>query len=125
MANNDKDVVDLIQSGTEKLLTEGKKRYKHLHGAIFGEISSMLSRAKLEPIERLHGLDPSFTALVEELKGLRNVVAALAPLLGLNGEVRMIDEYISLAEDLASSIDAQSPDSLCAAIAALDDKPYV
>lgn len=49
----------------------------------------------------------------------------MPPFLGLNGEIGMIDEYISLAEALASSIDAESHDDLCAAIAALDDKPYI
>jgi len=109
----------------EKLLIEGKRKYRHLHAAIFGEISSMLCKAKLEPIERLHGLDPSFTALVKELKQLREIVAVLAPLFGFTNDLGMIDEYISLAEDLASSIDAQNSDSLCAAISVLDDKPYV
>lgn len=117
-------VVD-IRAGNEQLLSSAKKRYRHLHAAIFGEISSMLSKAKLEPIERLHGLDPSFTALVGELKQLRDIVKALAPILGLNGEVAMVDEYLGLAEALATSIDTQDADELCAAIASLDDKPYV
>lgn len=115
----------MIVTLEEKQLIEAKKRYSALHRAIFGEISSMLGKAKLEPMERLHGLDPSFTALVNELKSFRDIVNALAPLLGLNGEIGMIDEYISLAEALATSIDAENHDDLCAAIAALDDKPYI
>lgn len=119
------NIVDFPAHDTEKLLFDAKKRYRHLHNAIFGEISSMLCRAKIEPMERLHGLDPSFTALVNELKFMREVVAALAPMLGLNGEIGMIDEYILLAEGLATSIDSEDSDALCAAIAKLDDKPYV
>lgn len=109
----------------ENLLHEAKKRYNRLHAAIFGEISSMLRIAKLEPIERLYGLDPSFTKLVEQLKQFRKIVEVLAPMLDLNGELGMIDEYISIAEELAVSIDAQNSDALCVAIAKLDDKPYV
>lgn len=122
MAEDNKKVLEF---DFERLMIEGKRRYRHLHSAIFGEISSMLCKAKLEPIERLHGLDPSFSALVGELKQLREIVSRLAPLFGFDGDLGMIDEYISLAEDLASSIDAQDSDSLCAAISMLDDKPYV
>jgi hypothetical protein len=117
--------IEFPSNEQDRLLLEGKRKYKHLHNAIFGEISSMLCKAKLEPIERLHGLDPSFSALVKELKQLREIVAILAPLFGFTDDLGMIDEYISLAEELASSIDAQNSDSLCAAISMLDDKPYV
>jgi len=120
-------IVEFDDEKQKKLLIEGKKKYKHLHGAIYGTISSMLCRAKVEPIEFLVGLNPSFADLVKQLKDLRDVVAALAPMLEIDpkADIAMIDEYIDLAESLALSIDAQNSDSLCAAIARLDDKPYV
>jgi hypothetical protein len=40
-------------------------------------------------------------------------------------EIDMIDHYIALARDLAVSIDDECHESLGAAIAALDEKPYV
>lgn len=36
-----------------------------------------------------------------------------------------IDEYLELADDLAQAIEADNPDTLCSAIAALDVKPYI
>lgn len=107
------------------MLLDAKRRYRHLHSLIFGSISGMLGKAKLEPIEALQGLDPSFTSLVAELEGFRRIVGILSPVLGLNGDLAMIDDYIVLAKELAESIDLQDSDKLGAAISALDDRPYV
>ncbi|ENB5131371.1 hypothetical protein ABH056_004883 [Escherichia coli] len=40
-------------------------------------------------------------------------------------EIAVIDKLLILANDLAQAIDADDPDALCAAIAALDVEPYI
>ena len=111
---------------TPQLITEAKSTYKKLHSSIMGEISSMLKTAKLEPIRHLAGLDPSFASLVEDLELYRKIIQSLIDNLGINvNDLEAVDKYIELARDLAESIDSECSDSLGAAIAALDEMPYV
>lgn len=123
--NNDEDH-NVVQLDDVQLI-QAKKRFTTLWNSLFGEISSMLGKAKLFPIHELVGVNPSFAELVANLKSLRETIELLKPLLpGTNAaHLSMIDEYIDLAEALADSIDARCSDSLGAAIAALDEKPYI
>jgi len=101
-------------------------RFNELHSSIFGSISSMLSQAKIQPMGTLRGKNPSFTALVDELSLYRTVAEKLGNLLEDGREnLAMIDEYLELARGMANAIDNDNHDALCAAIAALDEKPYI
>ena len=63
-------VVDL----EKELITKAKLEYKKLHAGIIGTISFMLKTAKIEPMEHLAGLDPSFTSLVKSLELYRDII---------------------------------------------------
>ena len=101
-------------------------RFNELHSSIFGSISAMLSQAKIQPMGTLRGKNPSFTALVDELQLYRDIAERLVTLLEDGAEnLAMIDEYLELARSMADAIDGENFDGLCAAIAALDEKPYI
>ncbi|WP_210531577.1 hypothetical protein [Pantoea ananatis] len=110
----------------EAFYKKAVNRFNELHSSIFGSISSMLSQAKIQPMGTLRGKNPSFTALVDELELYRTIAGKLGTLLGgSNANLAMIDEYLELARSMADAIDGENHDGLCAAIAALDEKPYI
>jgi prephenate dehydrogenase len=121
-SQKNKNVVELPD---DHLLENAKKRFNTLHSSIYGEISSMLSKAKIMPMPDLMMQNPSFTRLVQILKEFREPLSILAPMLEIDDELPMLDEYISLAEKLADAIESESHDNLCGVIAALDEKPYI
>ncbi|MGT3492063.1 hypothetical protein [Klebsiella pneumoniae] len=90
-------------------------------------ISSMLSKAKLLPIPELQLNNPTFEEVVSQLRLYRALSEKVAELLKIDrkDELAELDAYIELADDLAQAIVADNPEGLCAAIAALDEKPYV
>ena len=102
-------------------------RFNSLTYAIIGEISSMLSKAKLLPIPELQLNNPTFEEVVSQLRLYRALSERVAELLKIDrkDELAELDAYIELADDLAQAIVADNPEGLCAAIAALDEKPYV
>lgn len=101
-------------------------RFNELHSSIFGSISSMLRQARIQPMGTLRGKNPSFTALVDDLVLYRTIAEKLGNLLEDGREsLAMIDEYLELARSMADAIDGENHDGLCAAIAALDEKPYL
>ncbi|MGI2067881.1 hypothetical protein [Shewanella sp. MF08487] len=110
-----------------KQIAEAVKRFNGLHGSIFGDISSMLRTAKLAPIEDLRAHDPNFTEMVVILEEYKVIIVGLSTFLEQITEatIQRLDEYISLARDLAVAIESHCYDALGAAIAALDEKPYV
>ena len=117
-----KAVVDL----EKELEVKAIKSYKKLHEDIIGVISSMLRTAKIEPMHYLIDHDPSFTSLVEELEGLVGILKRLKDVLGIGPDgLNIVVEYIGLARNLAEAIDSGCNDSLMAATAALDEKPYI
>ena len=103
------------------------EKFNDLYSAIFGEISSMLRKAKLRPMMELQKDNPSFTETAKQLKTYKDLSKAVAELLELDQskELAMLDEYISLVTDLATAIDNDDHDALCGAISALDEKPYI
>ncbi|MGC0989765.1 hypothetical protein WKH43_11835 [Pantoea agglomerans] len=116
-----------VSSINQKLHDQAVDEFNRLHGTMIGEISSMLKTAKVAPLIELRKKDPTFASVVAELKIFREVCVALAPHFSVDktSEIKMIDEYLALADDLAEAIDADNTDALCAAIAALDVKPYI
>ena len=101
-------------------------RFNSLTYAIIGEISSMLSKAKLLPIPELQLNNPTFEEVVSQLRLYRALSEKVAELkIDRKDELAELDAYIELADDLAQAIVADNPEGLCAAIAALDEKPYV
>lgn len=115
-----------IKSIEENLILKAKSEYKRLHSGIIGEISSMLKTAKIEPMHYLTGLDPSFTSLVVDLESYMVIIEKLKDSLDIKArDIETVKEYIVLARDIAESIDSGCSDTLGAAIAALDEKPYV
>lgn len=116
------------EQNLEFLLKRAKSRFSGLQAIIFGEISSMLRTAKLLPLYELQTQNPTFMQIVEQLREYRDIAKQVASMLGgviSQSEIDDVSEYLAFAEDLAEAIDANSPDSLCAAIAALDEKPYI
>ncbi|WP_368753401.1 hypothetical protein [Klebsiella pneumoniae] len=87
----------------------------------------MLSKAKLLPIPELQLNNPTFEEVVSQLRLYRALSEKVAELLKIDrkDELAELDAYIELADDLAQAIVADNPEGLCAAIAALDEKPYV
>jgi len=115
-----------IDNIEEKLIIKAKSEYKRLHSSIIGEISSMLKTAKIEPMHNLIGLDQSFTSLVVDLESYMMIIEKLKEALDINDrEIGIVREYITLARGIAESIDSWCSDTLGAAVAALDEKPYV
>lgn len=110
----------------DKLIFKAKSDYKRLHSSIIGEISYMLKTAKIEPMHHLIGLDPSFTALVQDLEAYMIIIDKLKDALEIkDGDIEIVKEYIILARGIAESIDSGCSDNLGAAVAALDEKPYI
>ncbi|KAF3980311.1 MAG: hypothetical protein HFP76_02750 [Methylococcales symbiont of Iophon sp. n. MRB-2018] len=86
----------------------------------------MLKAAKIEPMHHLAGLDPSFTSLLVDLEWYMEIIKKLGTSLDITPtDIELVTEYIVLAKDLAESIDSGCSDSLGAAVAALDEKPYL
>jgi hypothetical protein len=104
-----------------------KKRFHSLHTSILGEITSMLRKAKFMPLVELSGHNPSFIEMVEELENFRAGAEQLAKIFDIDSaeSFAMINKCIELARNLAIAIDDECHDSLGAAVAALDDMPYV
>ncbi|PML45976.1 hypothetical protein BCT75_24440 [Vibrio lentus] len=104
-----------------------KIKFRRLHSAMFGEISSMLRTAKLAPMLELQVHEPSFTAMVEELETYLTFLEQLKAVFTAVNEtdVENAREYLSLVKALAMAIESDDHDGLCAAIAALDEKPYI
>ncbi|MBI6547392.1 hypothetical protein [Xenorhabdus lircayensis] len=102
-------------------------RFHELHAAIFGEISSILKKAKLLPLIELRKHNPSFTEIAEELIKYRDLAQKVAAWLDIEEDQfsAYVDEYIALTRELAKAIDDDNPEALCGAIAALDEKPYI
>ncbi|RUO80254.1 hypothetical protein CWI84_06375 [Idiomarina tyrosinivorans] len=109
----------------ELLVKEAQDRFQRLHAAIFAEVSAMLRKAKLMPLVKLENHKPTFAELVDELRNLRNVVDKLSQMINERVNLADIDQYIGLADKLAKAIDKGCHDSLGAAIAELDEKPYI
>lgn len=111
----------------QRLHDQAVDEFNRLHGTMIGEISAMLKTAKVAPLIELRKKDPTFTSVVEELRFYRDVCAQLVPHFSVDktGDLAMIDTYLELADDLARAIEADDPDSLCGAIAALDVQPYI
>lgn len=103
------------------------RKFNEVYSAIFGEISSMLRKAKLMPMIELQKNNPSFTETAVQLKLYRDFSEIAAGLLKVdkNSELNMLDDYIALVTSLAEAIDKDDHDALCGAIAALDEKPYI
>jgi len=119
-------VVCEVKDLEKERIAKAKSSYKKLHLGIMGEIRFMLKTANIEPIHHLANLDPSFTALVEDLEKFRDIIVQLIDALGIGSDDLVnVSEYLSLASSLAESIDSGCSDSLGAAVAALDDKPYI
>ena len=110
---------------TEEELQAAKKRFTLVYSGIFGEISSMLSKAKLMPLTKLMEHNPSFTEMVDQLQEYRCIVELINKGMGGIFDVGMVDTYIEKAKALAISIDKEDHEGLGAAIAALDELPYV
>jgi len=110
----------------KSLVTGAKLSYKKLHGGIIGEISAMLRTAKLEPMHSLINEDPSFTSLVKVLERYVGILNQLVDVLDIEpNDLKTVTEYVGLARNLAEAIDNGCHDSLGAATAALDEKPYI
>lgn len=120
------NVVELT-SKTGALHKQAVQRFNSLTSAIIGEISSMLSKAKLMPIPDLQTQNPTFDKIVEQLWMYKSLAVIVADLLKVDKkhELDMLDEYIGLVDNLAQAILSDDPDTLCGAIAALDEKPYI
>jgi len=119
--------MDNQASSTDILVIKAKRRFQGLHSEIVGEISTILKKAKLMPIVELQANDPSFTAIVEELRRMRQILEILHDHLGdeISHNMSILDTYIDLADSLAQAIANDSPDCLGEAIAALDEQPYI
>lgn len=115
--------IDFEQTLHEKAIN----KFNELYSAIFGEISSMLRKAKLAPMIELQKHNPSFTETASQLKLYRDLSKVAADLIKIDqgSELAMLDEYISLVTNLAKAIDNDDYDALCGAISALDEKPYI
>lgn len=102
-------------------------KFNSLYSTILGEISSMLKKARLLPIPELKQNNPTFTEIVTQLKYFRELSGVAVELLNIdrNEDLSDLDDYIRLADNLAQAIDSDDYDSLCEAIAALNDKPYI
>lgn len=102
-------------------------RFNSLTSSILGEVSYMLKKAKLLPIPELQRNNPTFSEVVEQLKLYRMLSEMAVDLLKIDNsaELKELDVYIGLADELAKAIDAGDHDALCAAISALDEKPYI
>jgi hypothetical protein len=109
----------------ELAFKQAKDRFNIAYYGLFSEIGAMLSKAKLMPIHALCAENPSFNKRAQELVDIKPVLEVLAPYFGVNYDKNMIEDYIELVVDLASAIDSNDPDNLGAAIAALDEKPYI
>lgn len=116
-----------LQVKTEDLHKKAVQRFNSLTYSIIGEISSMLSKAKLMPIPDLQTHNPTFDKIVEQLWIYRKLAGNVADLLKIDKthELDMLDEYIGYVDDLAQAIISDNADMLCGAIAALDEKPYI
>ncbi|MGJ7228286.1 hypothetical protein [Morganella morganii] len=105
-----------------------KKRFSGLQAIIFGEISAMLKISKLLPLYELQNQNPTFKDIVAALTTYRDIATQVALVVGSvikESELNDVNEYLGLASALAEAIDADDYDSLCAAISALDEKPYI
>lgn len=102
-------------------------KFEEVYSSIFGEISSMLRKAKLMPMVELQKNNPTFTEIAAQLKIYRDFSALAVQLLKIDkdNEINTLDEHITLTTNLAKAIDEDDADALCAAIAALDEKPYI
>ncbi|CAG9411147.1 hypothetical protein NVI2019_PEGOAJLN_00682 [Providencia alcalifaciens] len=112
----------------EFMLKLAKRRFNGLQAIIFGEISAMLKTSKLLPLYELQNQNPTFKDIVAALTTYRDIATQVATMLGSaidQSEIDDVNEYLELASELAEAIDSDNHDSLCAAIAALDDKPYI
>lgn len=111
----------------ELLHKRAVNKFNSLYSAILGEISSMLKKARLLPMPELQRNNPTFTEIVAQLKFFRELSGVAVELLKIdkNEDLSELDDYIRLATQLAQAIDSDDYDSLCGAIAALNDKPYI
>lgn len=125
--NPSQRVVRFEQESVEILHKKAVNRFNTLTYGILGEISSMLSKAKLLPIPELQIHNPTFDEVVTQLRLYRALAERVAELLHIDktNELNELDDYIELADDLAQAIASDHADALCAAIAALDEKPYI
>ncbi|ELH4834624.1 hypothetical protein AKG94_01465 [Vibrio harveyi] len=103
----------------------GRRRFQFLYESIFGEISSMLSKVKLMPLHSLCEEEPSLKKRAEDLIQLQSIMEEVAKLLNISYNKTQIDEYIDLAVRVGDAIDSECPETLGAAIAELDLKPYI
>lgn len=106
-------------------LNDQKAQFNLLYARCFGEISSMLKKARVMPMIELANHNPSFKHMASELKGFIVLVKQLSAILELSPDFTHLDECIELIESLANSIESQCQDSLGTAVAALNDKPYI
>ena len=102
------------------------KVFNSVHSAMFGEISSMLRKAKLTPILNLRDVNPSFTAMVDVLDEYLAILVKLDVHIDItSNHLDDTRQYLKLVRNLAEAIDSNDSDSLGEAIAALDEKPYI
>lgn len=128
MTQFDKDVIQpVVKEPADILHKRAVNKFDSLYSAILGEISSMLKKAQLLPIPELQRNNPTFTEIVKELKFFREISGVAVGMLKIDkaDDLRDLDDYIFQAENLAEAIDSDDYDALCAAIAALNDKPYI
>ena len=108
-------------------LEQAKKRFNTLHTSVLAEISSMLRKAKLMPLVDLVSHNPTFTEMVEQLEEFKSAAEQIASIFEIGAEdtFAMINTNIALARQLANAIEDECHDSLGAAVAALDEKPFI
>lgn len=111
----------------EQLKEFAVEEFWRLHGEMFGEIKSMLGTAKLTPIEELQNHEPNFTAMVDNLETYLGILKKLHEILeSIDADsISHVEEYLTFVRQLAQAIEDDDPDGLGAAIAALDEKPYI
>ena len=119
---------DDVNSLEKKKKNDAIERFNRLHSAIFGDISYILKTANLTPMDVLQSHDPHFMIMVDRLILLKSILEPLSnflPTVVTGAVIARLEEYIDLAKNIAEAIESGCTDSLGAAIAALDEKPYV
>lgn len=117
----------MLQNNHAELVTTAKNAFNTICSQIVGHVSHMLREAKLLPLSELSTQIPSYTEMVTELKYSSSLCEYLNPLLNntLTSEIDVVNKLIMLADNLAKAIEIECTDSLGAAIAALDEEPYI
>lgn len=117
---DDNDIVAITQK------EEAIALFRQNYNIMFGDISGMLRKAKLTPIMDLQGQDPSFTNMAVELEHYMFLLDKLGCEIEISSQyMARAREYLILVHQLAEAIENDDCDSLGAAIAALDEKPYI